>query len=34
MNIGCMCLLELWFSLDICPGGGLQDHVVALFLVF
>ena len=34
MNIGCMYLFELWFSLDIHPGGGLQDHVVALFLVF
>ena len=22
------------FSLDICPGVGLVDHVVALFLVF
>ena len=24
---------ELWFSLDICLGVGLQDHMVALFLV-
>ena len=22
------------FSMDICPGVGLQDHMVALFLVF
>ena len=29
-----MYLLELWFSLDICPGVGLLDHMVALFLVF
>ena len=25
---------ELEFSLDICPGVGLLDHIVALFLVF
>ena len=25
---------ELWFSLDICPGLGLLDHMVALLLVF
>ena len=25
---------ELWFSPDICPGVGLLDHMVALFLVF
>ena len=29
-----MYLFELWFSLDICPGVGLQDHIVALLLVF
>ena len=29
-----MYLFELEFSLDICPGVGLQDHMVALFLVF
>ena len=23
-----MCLLELWLSLDICPGMGLWDHMV------
>ena len=34
MNTGCMYLYKLWFSLDICPGVGLLDHMVALFLVF
>jgi len=29
-----MYLLELWFSLDICPGVGFLDHMVAVFLVF
>ena len=29
-----MCLFKLVFSPDICPGVGLQDHMVALFLVF
>ena len=24
---------KLWFSLDICPGVGLQEHMVAQFLV-
>ena len=33
-TLGCMYLFELEFSLDICPGVGLQDHMVALFLVF
>ena len=33
-TLGCMCLFELCFSPDICPGVGLQDHMVALFLVF
>ena len=33
-TLGWMYLLELWFSLDICPGVGLLDHTVALFLVF
>ena len=27
-------LLELWFSLDICPRVGLKNHMVALLLVF
>ena len=34
MNIGVRVLFELWFSLNICPEVGLQDHMVALFLVF
>ena len=25
---------KLWFSPDICPGVGLQDHMVTIFLVF
>ena len=29
-----MYLFKLWFSPDICPGMGLLDHMVALFLVF
>ena len=29
-----MCLFELWFSLDRCPGVGLLDQMVILFLVF
>ena len=29
-----MYLFELWFSTDIYPGVGLQDHMVVLFLVF
>ena len=32
--LGYMYPLEFWFSLDICPGVGLLDHVVTLFLVF
>ena len=27
-------LFELQFSLDICPGVGLQDQMITLFLVF
>ena len=34
MNIECMYIFELWFSPDIYSGVGLQDHAVALFLVF
>ena len=34
LTLGCMYLFELWFSLDICPGVGLLDHMVVLFLVF
>ena len=33
-TLGCMYLLKLWFSPDICPGVGLLDHMVALCLVF
>ena len=29
-----MHLFELEFSPDMCPGVGLQDYMVALFLVF
>ena len=29
-----MYVFSLWFSLDICTGAGLLDHVVVLFLVF
>ena len=29
-----MYLFKPWFSLDICPGVGLLDHIVALFLVY
>ena len=29
----CIHLFKFWFSLDICPGMGLLDHVVVLFLV-
>ena len=32
MNIGYMYLFG--FSLDICPGVGLLDHTIALFLDF
>ena len=35
MNIGSMYLLELELSfLDMCPGVGLLDRMVTLFLVF
>ena len=30
----CIHLFELCFSLDICPGVRLLDHIVVLFLVF
>ena len=29
-----MCLFESWFSLDRCPGVGLLDEMIILFLVF
>ena len=37
MNLWCMCLFKLVFFssfLDICPGFGLQVHMVALILAF
>ena len=34
MNMKCMYLFELEFSLGICPGVGLLDHMATLFLVF
>ena len=34
VNVGFIYLFELWFSLDIFPGVGLQDHIVALLLAF
>ena len=34
MNTRVVYLLKLWFPLDICPGLELQDHMVALTLVF
>ena len=33
-TLGYMYLFKLEFSPDICPGMGLLDHVVSLFLVF
>ena len=33
VNIGVHVSFQLEFSLDICPGVGLQDHMVNLFLV-
>ena len=32
--LGCMYPFGSCFSLDICPGVGLQGHMVALFFVF
>ena len=34
MNIGLHVFFKLKFSPDICQGGGLQDHMITLFLVF
>ena len=34
MNIGWMCLFESQFCLDICPGVGLLDHMLILFVAF
>ena len=33
INIGCMYPFESCFSMDICLGVGLLDHMVALFSV-
>ena len=32
--LGCMYLFKLWFSLNTCPGVGLLDHMLVLFLAF
>ena len=29
-----MYLFKLWFIPDRCPGVGLLDHMIALFLIF
>ena len=34
MNIGVLYLFKLCFSLDLCLGAGLVDHIVGLILVF
>jgi len=34
MNFGMHVSFRSYFSLDICPGVGLQGYIVALFLVF
>ena len=33
-TLGCIYCFELWFSPNICPGAGLLDHILAIFLVF
>ena len=33
-HLGCMCIFNLDFSLDICPGVGMQAHMVILHVVF
>ena len=33
-RVRCVHPFGLWFSLDVCPGIGLLDHMVALFSVF
>ena len=30
--MGCIYFFELWFSLNLCPGVILPDHMAALFL--
>ena len=34
MNIAVLVFFELEIYLDICPGLGLLDHMVTLFLIF
>ena len=34
ITMECMYLFKLWFSLDVCPGVGLLDHMTTLFLFF
>ena len=34
LNWGACIFFELEFSMDICKGMGLWDHMVTLFLVF
>ena len=34
LQLGYMCLFQLWFSQGICPVVGLLDHTIVLFLVF
>ena len=34
MNIGVHVFFKFWFCLDVCPGLGLLDHMISLFLVF
>ena len=29
-----MYLFKVWFSLDICPGMGLLDHMIVIYLIF
>ena len=32
-TLGCIYLFRLWFPPDTCPGVGLLDHIVVLFLL-
>ena len=34
MNIRVHVFFKFWFCLDVCPGLGLLDHMISLFLVF
>ena len=33
-TLGCLYLFKSWFSLDRCPGVGLLDYAVVLYLIF